>query len=252
MRLPVIRGIIDRRILANYRVDPDVLAKLLPKPFRPQVVKGFGIAGICLIRLKRIRPEPFPSWIGISSENAAHRVAVEWDDGDQVRTGVYVPRSDTSSVLNAWVGGRIFPGVHHRANFEVTEQANQYHVRVTSYDGQAHFLVEGRLAEDLPETSIFDSVKEVSHFFECGSIGYSPANKPNQFDGLELRSFNWDVTPLGIERVESSFFDNPELFPSGTATFDNALIMNDIHHQWRERATIQAPNAYCHGTLPAA
>ena len=46
MRIPVIRGVIDRRILANYRVDPEVLAGLLPPPFRPQRVGRFGVAGI--------------------------------------------------------------------------------------------------------------------------------------------------------------------------------------------------------------
>ncbi len=35
MRIPAIRGVIDRRILVNYRVDPSVLAGLLPEPFRP-------------------------------------------------------------------------------------------------------------------------------------------------------------------------------------------------------------------------
>ena len=79
MRIPTIRGSIDRRILANFRVDPEVLATILPSPFRPQTVNGFGIAGICLIRLKHIRTKNFPAFLGISSENAAHRIAVEWD-----------------------------------------------------------------------------------------------------------------------------------------------------------------------------
>ena len=30
MRIPTIRGLIDRRILVNYRVDPAVLARILP------------------------------------------------------------------------------------------------------------------------------------------------------------------------------------------------------------------------------
>jgi hypothetical protein len=55
MRLPVIEGLIKRRILANYRVDPAVLAPLLPPPFRPKLHAGFAIAGICLIRLDKIR-----------------------------------------------------------------------------------------------------------------------------------------------------------------------------------------------------
>ncbi len=238
MRLPIIRGIIDRRILANYRVEPDVLAKLLPKPFRPQLVDGFGIAGICLIRLKSIRPSILPSWMGIASENAAHRIAVEWDDAGELRTGVYIPRRDTSSALNSLAGGRIFPGVHHLAGFDVQEQAERYRISVTSQDGEAHFLVEGTVTDRLPQGSIFDSLEDVSQFFECGSLGYSPANRADTFDGLELRTFNWQVTPLDIQRIESSFFDNIALFPPGTATFDNALLMRGIDHQWHERPTI--------------
>ena len=40
------------------------------------------MAGICLIRLQQIRPWFVPGCcgIGISSENAAHRMAVEWDE----------------------------------------------------------------------------------------------------------------------------------------------------------------------------
>src|SRR4051812_10887646 len=85
MQIPVIRGVIDRRILVNYRVDPDVLARLLPSPFRPKLVKGVGMAGVCLIRLKHIRPRFLPAFLGISSENAAHRIAVEWHHDGQTK-----------------------------------------------------------------------------------------------------------------------------------------------------------------------
>ena len=56
-----------------------------------------GMAGICLIRLRHIRPRVLPWWMGISSENAAHRIAVQWESEGQVREGVYVVRRDTSS-----------------------------------------------------------------------------------------------------------------------------------------------------------
>ena len=57
-------------------------------PFRPKLVKGKGIAGICLIRLKQIRPRFVPSFLGISSGNAAHRIAVEWDEHGETKPGV--------------------------------------------------------------------------------------------------------------------------------------------------------------------
>lgn len=88
MRIPVIRGVIDRRILVNYRVDPDVMARVLPPPFRPQVVGGFAIGGICLIRLKHVRPRFSPLPWGLCSENAAHRIAVQWDVDGAMRSAV--------------------------------------------------------------------------------------------------------------------------------------------------------------------
>jgi hypothetical protein len=45
MKIPVVRGVIDRRILVNYHVDPTVLQPLLPAPFRPKVVRGVGMVG---------------------------------------------------------------------------------------------------------------------------------------------------------------------------------------------------------------
>lgn len=91
MHFPVMTGLLDRRMLVNYRVKPDVLAAALPLPLRPKQFDGWGIAGICLIRLKRIRPKRLPAWLGFSSENAAHRIAVESDDAGTLREGVFIP-----------------------------------------------------------------------------------------------------------------------------------------------------------------
>ena len=88
MRVPVIRGIIDRRIPVNFHVAPEALEKVLPA-CRPQLINAWGIAGICLIRLKEIRPRSLPRIVGLSSENAAHRIAVQWDDNDSCRSSVF-------------------------------------------------------------------------------------------------------------------------------------------------------------------
>lgn len=238
MRIPAIRGVIDRRVLVNFRVNPDALSAILPAPFRPQIVSGFGIAGICLIRLRHIRPRFLPSFFGISSENAAHRIAVEWDANGETRSGVFIPRRDTSSLLNAVAGGRLFPGVHNRARFDVRETEKDFHISMRSLDDSAHVLVDGHTTEQLPTDSIFASLTEVSRFFEAGSLGYSPQASNGHFDGLELRSFDWRVEPLSVTQVESSFFDDRHVFPSGSVTFDNALLMRGINHEWHSRESI--------------
>jgi Uncharacterized conserved protein (COG2071) len=241
MRIPVIRGLIDRRILVNYRVDPEVLARILPAPFRPKLVNDAAMAGVCLIRLKHIRPRFLPTFLGISSENAAHRIAVEWDHQGERREGVFIPRRDTSSRLNTLVGGKLFPGVHHHATFQVREHGDHYRIVLDSDDRQTHLLVDGHVSAALPKTSVFASLEEASAFFERGSLGYSVTAKPGAFDGLELRSFTWQVQPLAVKRVESSFFEDRMLFPPGAVELDCALLMREIDHEWRGREALGIP-----------
>jgi hypothetical protein len=245
MQIPVLRGIIDRRILVNYRVDPEVLAKFLPQPFRPKLINGVGIAGICLIRLGRIRPRFVPPILGLSSENAAHRIAVEWDRGE----GVYVPRRDTSSRLNAFAGGRLFPGVQHHARFRVREGDGRYRIALDGDDHQTHLIVEGHVASELPETSVFKSLGAASAFFERGSLGYSSTARPGEFDGMELRCSGWRVEPVEVERVESSFFADRSRFPAGSIAFDCALLMRRIEHEWQGREPVRVGQVSSEYTL---
>ncbi len=237
MRIPVIQGVIDRRILANFRVDPAVMRGHLPAPFRPKVVNGSAIGGICLIRLTNLRPKhfPFPCGTGFRSENAAHRIAVEWDDEGQVREGVYIPRRDTDSRIMSAAGGSLFPGIHHLATFTVDEKDDHYSVMAESMDGKMRVRTSGRIAKGLPSSSVFSSVSEASDFFERGSLGYSATEKSGRFDGLELCCDTWNVEPLAMETVDSSYFEDESQFPKGSVEFDCALLMRGIEHEWKAR-----------------
>lgn len=232
MKIPTLQGMIDRRILANYTADPNVIGKMLPPPFRPKIYKGKAIVGICLIRLKNIRPKGFPGFIGIASENGAHRIAVEWTENEEIKEGVFIPRRDTSSLLNSFAGGRIFPGRHFPAKFDVKEENGHYHIAFRSSDGTT-IAIDGDEGATLNSDSIFENVENASNFFEGGSVGYSP-NDDNafKFDGLKLTTFNWKVEPLNVTSIKSSFFENESVFPKGSIKFDNALLMTQVKHEW--------------------
>lgn len=232
MRIPTLRGVIDRRLLVNFRCDPDVLARQLPAPFRPQLHGGHALVGICLIRLRAVRPRGLPAWLGIRSENAAHRAAVHWDRDGQSHTGVFVRRRDTGSWLNALAGGRLFPGEHHRARFRVEERDAQLAIAMHSDDGTADLEVAGVVANAWPAGSVFASCDEASAFFAAGAVGWSVTSQPGRFDGLELRCARWQVEPLAVSRVTSRWFDDRGRFPPGSIAFDNALLMRNIDHSW--------------------
>lgn len=239
--VPIIHGLIDRRILVNFRVPPDVIRKLLPPYFQPKQVRGWAMAGVCLIRLKGIRPNGFPLPCGITSENAAHRIAVEWNENGVRREGVFIPRRDTSSALQALAGGRIFPGHHHLADFDAVEHADDFELQMQSRDGSAVVEISAHRADKIPATSIFASLDEASDFFARGSIGYSATANPNCCDGIELFTTRWQVEPLDVQFVRSSFFEDKDRFPRGSIRFDCALLMRNIEHEWHVLPTMTMP-----------
>jgi uncharacterized protein YqjF (DUF2071 family) len=233
MKLPTIQGTIHRRILANFRVDPKVMQALLPARFIPKLHNGFAVAGICMIRLDHIRPKLMPEVVGISSENAAHRVAVLWEEDGGIREGVFISRRDTNSQLNVLLGGRMFPGEHHLSSFSVDESDVAVNIKMKSDDQLVTVEIDGRIAEELPSTSIFSSLAEVSSFFESGSVGYSVTTDQDRLDGLKLKTSEWRVEPLDVSRVYSSYFLDESKFPKESLEFDNALIMRNVAHEWQ-------------------
>jgi len=229
MKLPIIHGYIDRRILVNFTANPEDVRKIIPPPFRPKVYKDKAIVGICLIRLKHVKPKGFPDFMGIASENGAHRIAVEWDECGETKEGVYIPRRDTSLRLNALAGGRIFPGKHYKAKFNVREDEGKYHIDFTSSDNTS-ISIDAKESNTFKPDSIFNTLENASSFFEKGEMGYSPNG--DKYEGLKLRTYTWKVTPLKVSAVQSSFFEDETIFPKGSVHFDNALLMKKIEHEW--------------------
>ncbi|WP_225725056.1 MULTISPECIES: DUF2071 domain-containing protein [unclassified Nocardia] len=228
-------SVIERRLLVNYRADPEVVAKLLPAPLRPQLVGDRAVAGICAIRLGAVRPTGLPAAIGTHSENAAHRIAVEWDGPDGVETGVYIPRRDTGSVLNVLVGGRIFPGAHHRADFTVRAAPGALHIAFTSRDGSAWMRADVHEVDHFSGSPLFPDLAAATDFFRGGSVGYSSGLDPHLLDGIELSVARWQLHPLEIDEVRSSFFEDPRHFPPGSIAFDSAMLMRDVAAEWFPR-----------------
>jgi hypothetical protein len=228
----MLAGTIKRRFLVNFRVDPDVLKKMLPTPFSPKLHRGHGVVGICLIRLEQVRPQFFPSVLGLASENAAHRMAVRWEEKGRMKTGVFIPRRDTNSLFNVFAGGRLFPGVQNRASFLVKENRGHYQFSMTSKDQQVSVAFSGQVADKFPADSCFSSLEESSEFFKRDHLGYSVRNTPDSYDGLSLKALNWKVKPFHVDDVTSSYFMNVAMFPKGSITFDHALIMQNIESEW--------------------
>jgi uncharacterized protein YqjF (DUF2071 family) len=251
MKIPAVAGLIRRRILVNFRVKPHVAQRLLPPGFEPKVVEGRAIAGICLIRLEEIRPRLVPLAVGLSSENAAHRIAAfrKTPTGEREEC-VYVFRRDSDSRLIRFAGGLFFSGEHHLASFHVHDAGDEIDLTMRSSDGETAVELVAEAAPSLPTTSRFHSLAEASAFFEAGSLGYSPSGDAHRLDAVELRMSGWSVEPLAIRHVFASFFADERLFPEGSVEFDSALLMRNVEHEWHSAEAVLLTSAHENAMVP--
>jgi hypothetical protein len=214
--------------LITYRVDPEVALGLVPEPFRPQLVDGHAVAGVCMIGLRDVRPGWFNPRVGIRTENVAHRIAVEWDEAGEARTGVYIVERHSSSLIPVIAGGWLFPGVQKRARFFLDETDTRFRVKMDAPSTRVAVDVDLELTEPW-KSELFPDLATASAFHEEGCVGWSPKRNGRGVEPIELTSTDWMVEPAEVRAIESSYFD---ALPPGSAVLDSALVMRDIPFFW--------------------
>lgn len=211
-----------RRLLISYRMDPASAASLLPEGFRPQIVDGSALAGVCILGLESIRP----GWVrhprGLRSENAAHRMAVEWDGANGPEKGVFIFERHSSAWHPVLFGGRLFPGVHRKARFRTNEANDRYAVTMTARGHSVEADVE--VTSEWTST-VFASVDEASEFYRAGRVGWSLGHDGRTVEPVALATDSWKIEAARVHALRSSFFD---ALPEGSAVFDSVVVMRDL------------------------
>lgn len=187
---------------------------------------GYAIVGVCLIGLEQIRPKGLPAAIGLTSENMAHRVAVQYPVDGSKRDGVFVWRRDTDQRLVSLLGGRLFPGLQGHATFDINEREHGVTFHALTSGGEADVSVDVDIRQDWRPTPAFGTFGQVSEFFRRGSCGFSCGADGN-LERMELRTLEWNMTPLDVHSWRAPFYQS-----RWPVELDGALIMRRVAHEW--------------------
>jgi hypothetical protein len=230
--LPVLEGIIARRILVNFRADPQVVRALVPAPLEVVTQAGAAVVGVCLIRLSQLRPKGLPGFVGIASDNMVHRVAIRSPTPEGPRDGVFVWQRHSDNALLTLLGGRLFPGAHHRARFHAVEDESG--LTVEAFTGRSHsdISVSARRAPQWTPTPLFPTLETASAFFARGDRGVSSSLDGRRLETIRLRTLEWSVSPLAVSQARVAFFEDEAHFPEGSVAFDGAILMHGIPREW--------------------
>jgi hypothetical protein len=223
----VIRGVIRNRLLVNAVVDPDEAAARLPDGLRPHLVEGGTVVGCCLLDLDHVRPPWLPAVAGRRLRAAAHRISVEWEDGDgETIVGVYVPVRHTDSRLAVALGGRLVPAVHEPARVELAAPGDGLTWSVDPVDATAGLAV--RVVVSIPERSQGSSVCDpIGGTCLRAAVGLSPDHR-GDLEGTRMDLAHRDASEVVVEQLASTYLGG-----FSTAQPAPSYLLRDVDVTWR-------------------
>lgn len=223
----VVRGTLHRRLLVNAVVDPEEAARRVPDGVRPHVTAGGTVVGCCLLEIQHLRPARLPAGLGITLRAAAHRISVEWDDEAGARVvGVYVPDRRTDSRLAVALGGRWFPGVHHRARVGISATSAGFSWRIQD-NGQFGIAVAVSVPQDEVALAVRDPIGGT-----ClgATIGLSP-DQSGALEAARMELQHRNAREVIVDDLDSAFISS-----FSTAALAPAYLMENIGVTWTPAA----------------
>jgi len=241
VRVALVHGVIERRLLVAYRLDPVVAQQVLPPPFRARQINGYAVAGIALARLGRLRPAGLPSVRTLTRETTTHGVAVEWESARALHTGVYILHRDrgapTAVAPAAIPRGRLGRRLHPVPEFTVDERADGLRVAYASRDRAVRVEVDVSLGSSLDASALFPDVPTAARFFDLdgAGAGWGPTVR-----GLRLTAEDRSLGAAHILTARSSIFADASLFPPGSVHVDSGLLLRNVAVAWAPVERVRA------------
>ena len=218
MRFAPVRGVIERRLIVIYRLDPKVAKELLPPPWQARLIGGYAVAGIALAHLGRLRPAGLPPVAGLARESVTHGIAVEWESSRSLHNGVFVTHHDSAAAGR----GRL----RRASRFTVDERTDGLRVTYTGRDRTVRVDVDVSLVASLEGSALFPDVRAAMRFLELDSSGGAAWGPPRK--GLRLSAADRSIGAARVLSATSTVFANTSVFPPGSVHLDSALLMRDL------------------------
>lgn len=233
-RLAQATGILEDTVLLNFRTDPNVLKRLLPAPFVPRLVDGYGLVGILMFKMRDLACETNMGLPSPPSDHVLYRVAVSWQQGTRTHHGMYLLRHEVNTRLPVRQRKRgLFPVAAQPVRWHKAPEAGKFEWSLQTRN-RTRLKVQARLAAYFPPGSVFDSLDQASVFFQKERAAIAPRFQKSVFANTRFLPLNWAVKPLFIESLQTDMDQLGNLFPKGHIFFDSGLIWPQIPCKWQE------------------
>lgn len=227
-------------ISLNYAVDPDALARLLPRPLVPEIHKGRAWVQLLVSRLREMRPQGTPGLFGVNFHQASYRAAVQYVNAHgSTRRGGYFVRSETDHPVMRAVGNALVEFKFHDfglATMSLARIGDTLRLQVAPREAPAFGAVDVSLdvreGQAAPAGSLWRSCEEMHEpLVACyDAFGVDPSGWVYV---LTIDREPWRERFAAPKALSVEYFERGPL-GGGAAVFDSALyIPKPCGYRWR-------------------
>ena len=218
----------ERLTLCNYRIKPEALDHLLPQGTRARIHNGRAFGGVTIKNYNCQKYDIAAYLMGFPYEIILHSVAIEWDEGEEIKNGLLILALHNSSRMAAFLSKKLYPVKCNHVQFEADEHFSSYlfKAHAKQHDVYLHAGMEPHFAKE----SFFSSAREAGNFFQESLIHQHSLNQKNGRFFQSLAEGQWTCQALDIREFSSQFFE--ENFDPKDIEVDHAVMMQKLEPSW--------------------
>lgn len=219
-------------VLANFAVDPEVMAGLLPHEIAPVLHEGKAFLSVVLADMDKMRPAFFPRLFGVTYHQIVYRVVVRC----RGELGVAFLRSDATSPFMATMGDWLTFFRFHHAAIRSRHEGGLLHLDALTEPGgcadvQGTYDLGGA-TEVMPKTSRFRSLAEAREFLVelFAAFGHDPLT--GRVLTVRIQRGRWNLRVVEDRRGRYRWMEGSGPFPPGSASLDSVFYVEAIPYRW--------------------
>ena len=224
-------GVVTRRFLISYPVQPSALSRFLPPDAELSTWQGFAWVSACFVNIRHMRPSLVPAPVGIDFNYLVHRTRARLPYPDGIRReSVLVLEANINSRVFAALGQRL-PGVSFRArDIRLLETPDCWRVQMQDDDGTLLYqadIAKVSIGEGLPTHSYFPDLASADAFLLHVSYGAEWHAETRRLQFLAETHDSWRAQAGGCRTHRYAFL---EALDGALPQADHVITMTNIPH----------------------
>lgn len=230
-----VRCHIEHSLVVTYAFPEKQLRPLIPESLELDCYEGCGFLAVAMVQVRKMRPAPFPEFLGRQFFMVGFRLFVraKHADGRRLR-GLYILRSLTDSRFMKVTGNSFTHYQYRLAEVQSRIDSDQIMVSVTDPEMNSRLRVDADLNSNhtaLPEDSPFPDERRARLF--CGPMPYTfDVPEPNgRVLAVRAERQNWHPRLVGADVESENLFNSFEL-PEEDSQLASCFYISDTDYHW--------------------